>query len=375
VIEIVTVTERGAALKFTAFKLTGVKARVILFALVLAASSTQSGRAYAADSCTAWGDAPATLLADPVPACPEGGSLLGPWPDSDGTDRYACVWTPANVSQSTPLPMVVFLHPSLYTADVIAYTNLLEYFNTAKLSAKARPRGYIVLAPEGRNTTHHYPTGDASGPGWDNWYRQFQSPATVPGNPPENVDAEAIDHFIGVETATGGVDPDRIYMTGWSNGAAMAYIYALNRPNIAAISVYSSPDPWAFTDDLCEQTPVAGTPASISEIQIADPGVPTLQVHNACDLAAICPNTERMEGRLRMAGVATDDVIIGNPKKPTDAFYQHRTRQCIAQCGTNPDGDGTNLEGIYNHSRWPTKWTRAMLAYMRKHPLNTRGKK
>ncbi len=357
-------------MNFPAFKL----CRAILIALVIVAGAARYEQAYAADSCTAFGDPPATLYADPVPTCPNG-SLLGPWADSDGTDRYACLWTPANLSQSTPMPMVVFLHPSLYTADIVTYTNLLDYIDTAKLAADARTKGFILLAPEGRNTSHYYPAGDSSGPGWDNWYRQFQSPATVSGNSPENVDAAAIDHFISVETATGAVDPNRIYMTGWSNGAAMSYIYALNRPNIAAIAVYSAPDPWAFTNDPCEQTPVAGTPADISQAQITDPGVPTFQVHNACDLAAICPNTERLEDRLRTAGVTADDVIIGNPRFPTDSFYQERTRRCIALCGTNPDGDGTNAEGLDNHARWPTKWTRAMLAFMRKHPLDKRRKK
>jgi hypothetical protein len=103
--------------------------------------------------------------------------------------------------------------------------------------------------------------------------------------------------------------------------------------------------------------------------------VPTFQVHNACDLAAICPNTERLEDRLRTVGVTADDVIIGNRRFPTDAFYQERTHRCIALCGTNPDGDGTNAEGLDNHARWPTKWTRAMLAFMRKHPLDKRRKK
>jgi len=33
-------------------------------------------------------------------------------------------------------------------------------------------------------------------------------------------------------------------------------------------------------------------PASVAEIRIYNPGVPTLHVHNDCDIAGICPNGE-----------------------------------------------------------------------------------
>ena len=67
----------------------------------------------------------------------------------------------------------------------------------------------------------------------------------------ENVDAAAIDHFIAEEVTTDIADPNRIYVTGWSNGAAMALLYALNRPRVAAVAVYSAPDPFGAFDDPC----------------------------------------------------------------------------------------------------------------------------
>ncbi len=90
-----------------------------------------------------------------------------------------------------------------------------------------------MLAPVGRKTTHYYPVPYNRGLGWDNWYRQLDPAGDVKIGATlyrENVDAAAIDHFIAEEVGADKADPNRIYVTGWSNGAAMAYLYALNRP-------------------------------------------------------------------------------------------------------------------------------------------------
>jgi predicted peptidase len=80
--------------------------------------------------------------------------------------------------------------------------------------------GFILLAPEGRDSNHFYPSPDNTGPGWDNWYRQFnQSPVTIKKQTyPENVDAATIDHFMAQVLAGNMVDTNRIYLSGWSNG-------------------------------------------------------------------------------------------------------------------------------------------------------------
>jgi hypothetical protein len=313
--------------------------------------------------CTAYGDPPATLIANIVPLC-TGGTRLGPWNDSGGTPRYACLYEPEGASASTPLPMLVYIHPSLVTADSLEEsTNILDYIDTFDLSGNPSRPGFIVLAPEGRDTTHYYPTADAVGPGWDNWYRQFNPTITTP---PENVDAATIDHFIASMITTGIVDQNRIFLSGWSNGAAMAYEYGLNRGNIASIAVYSAPDPYAFTVDPCQQTPVLNKPPTISQIEITAPQVATYQVHNSCDLAGICPNTERLETRLKGIGVVAGDQIIGS----LDPLDQSAATACNPLCGSDPDGDSNNTLGGQNHLRWPTDWTTTMLAFLKSHPRN-----
>jgi pimeloyl-ACP methyl ester carboxylesterase len=171
----------------------------------------------------------------------------------------------------------------------------------------------------------------------------------------ENVDVAMIDHFIDQETTTGKIDPTRIYLIGWSNGAAMAYAYGLSRPRIAAIAVYSAPDPYKIKPDGCFQKPVAKPPASIAELQIFNLSLPTYQVHNTCDLAGICPKRMLLEGQLRSLGVAVSDTILDD--------HQNAVAACDSACGTDPYGapwlflynSGASWRGITNHMRWPNK--------------------
>src|SRR6202521_2131144 len=194
-------------------------------------------------TCGPFGDPPAKLIANVVASCADG-TTIGPWNDADGTARYACLYQPPAASPSKPLPLIVYLHPSLANADSVRrYTNLLDFLKTANVSNDPSRPGFILLAPQGRNTSHYYPPPDRTGTGWDTWYRQFNPAGAIKAAGklyPENVDAATIDHFIAAVEATGEVDRNRVYLSGWSNGGAMAYLYGLNRPQIAAVGVYSA---------------------------------------------------------------------------------------------------------------------------------------
>ena len=319
-------------------------------------------------SCSPFGDPPAALFSNWVPKCNKG-VLRGPWKDRDGIERHACLYEPADVSSAKPLPLVVFIHPSLFPADVLEHwTNLLDHLATANLSGDPARPGLILLAPEGRDIHHYYPPPDASGLGWDNWYRQFDPGGDITRDGhlyAKNVDATAIDHFIAEEVATGKVDRDRIYLAGWSNGGAMAYAYGLNRPNIAAAAIYSAPDPYHLAPDSCPQQPVATAPSVDTQLQIINPHLATYQVHNSCDIAGICPNIGFFLGQLRALGSDASDVIIDHD--------QNQVGKCDDTCGTSIEGDLSNFNaathGALNHLRWPDKWTAKMLDFLRDHPL------
>jgi hypothetical protein len=340
-----------------------------VIALSLACGGASADSAAPA-ACGPFGDPSAAVISEVVPNC-GAGQLLGPWQDADRIDRYACLYEPKSIGTNSKLPMLVYLHPSLFSAGWITVTNILELQNSVSLSGDPKNVGYIVLAPEGRKTTHYYPFPDDKGIGWDNWYRQLNPAGEVKiGNTTwrENTDAATIDHFIAAEVATGKVDTDRIYLTGWSNGAAMGALYAVNRPNIAAASVYSAPNPFGSSNDPCPQRPVAGPPTSDKEIQIFNPAARIMHVHNSCDIGGICPNGEQLASQLTAAGVFADDLILDN--------HRRRVYSCTDACGTDPNA-GTkstatilgSLIGLGNHTRWPKEWMTTMLDFFRNHPL------
>lgn len=343
-------------------------------AIVMIAFAVSPRGAFAADSaCTQFGDPPATIqtgivssfIARHSPSCFHG-ETLGPWRDSDGTERYACLYEPAPKAGGASLPLVVFLHGSLANADSILATGLIAKSKDTDLGS-GQP-GFYLLAPEGRETSHFYAAPDDKGLGWDNWYRQLTpaGDATVGGvTYKENVDAAAIDHFIDLVTSSRKVDENRIYITGWSNGAAMAILYALNRPRIATAAVYSAPDPFSAFNDACPQTPVDHPPASIGEVELFNPHVPIMHVHNACDIGGICPNGLRFAAQLQAIGNRVDDVIVDSGG--------HQVSDCDSACGTNQNGAGDisaggSFRGFKNHVAWPTAWNDAMLKFMKQHP-------
>ncbi|HEY2388526.1 MAG TPA: PHB depolymerase family esterase [Candidatus Binatia bacterium] len=340
---------------------------LVVSALVAVATAVPA----AAQVCNPFGDAPRPMTLDTSVLTCTGGAMMPSWADANGTPRTACLYEPASASPSSPLPLVVYVHPSLFTADTIAaVTNILSFQNTADLSGDPARPGFIVVAPEGRSTQHFYPTPDDTGTGWDNWYRQLDKrgrDVMVDGSTyAQNVDAATIDHFIDAEVATGKVDTRRIYVTGWSNGAAMGMLYALNRTRIAAAAVYTAPDAFEAFNDSCPQMPVSRRPRSDAEIRVSNKRVPILHVHNACDIAGICPNGERLLGDLLAIHARVTDIIIDDS--------QQKVTMCNAQCGTNPDGDLSPAdnplgftEGSANHVRWPTEWTASMLAFFRAH--------
>jgi predicted esterase len=329
-----------------------------------------------AAQCGPFGNAPAEInhggyasfVSSHNPIC-WGGIVLGPFTDADGTQRNACLYEPASAGKENPLPLIIFLHGSIATADSIRLTGLFGLVDKADLGEQ-KP-GFILLAPEGRYTSHFYPGLDSNGLGWDNWYRQL-NPAgdvTVAGAVyHENQDAAAIDHFVTDIVASGKVDRNRIYVMGWSNGAAMAMLYALNRPWIAAAAVYSAPDPFAAFTDPCPQRPVATAPNGVGQLQLFNPHVPIMHVRNNCDIGGICPNGSRFANRMHTMGDSVDDIILD----PSDK----QVTSCDDACGTNEMGDGKvtsigSLRGAAHHLRWPADWNPSMLAFLKRHPLSS----
>jgi dienelactone hydrolase len=317
--------------------------------------------------CGPFGDPPAAAIESPKPFCWDG-QLLGPWFDSDGTKRWACLFRPKK-PVTAKLPLLVDLHRSLFSAGYFL-THLSALNNSEELANKDF-RGFFVLAPQGRKTRHFYPFPDDTGSGWDNWYRQFDPSGDVQIGGityPENVDAAAIDHFISQVVASERIDPQRIYITGWSNGASMAILYALNRPRIAAAAVYSAPDPFGALSDPCVQQPVTKPPTSNNEVRILNSKVPLLHLYNSCDALGLCPNSDQLTRDLIATSVPIRDVKLD--------WVRHQVTSCSTICGTEPEGNANFFStpagwtfGLLNHGRWPDAWNDVMFEFLRAHSL------
>ena len=304
-----------------------------------------------------YGDAPAqsTMSLDGLQSminlCQlEGGSIMN-WTDPSGEPRNACLINPAGATAEHPLPMLVYLNPSLFSADKTApLTGFASDAASADLTGDAARKGFVLLMPEGRDTHHYYPSPDDTGIGWDNWYRNLDR-----SSPALNVDVAAIDHFIAQVKASGIVDTKRVYLSGWSNGAAMAQLYALNTPGIAAAAVYSSPDPFSDVADPGAQTPFATALT------------PLMDIHNQCDIIGICQTGTRFHQTLtqRFPKLVQRPVIIDELFNEVAACNDLCADQAVAPSG--PSG-ALGAVGAANHLRWPLTWNVQMYKFLREHP-------
>ncbi|MDR3417012.1 MAG: PHB depolymerase family esterase [Nevskia sp.] len=275
----------------------------------------------------------------------KGGAPMS-WTDSQKEQRHACVFVPPGTTAQAPLPLVVFLQGSLFPAPPqLILNDWVPLTRSVDLSADPAKPGFILLLPIGRNTAHFYPFPDNDGLGWDNWYRNLDR-----SSPDLNLDVAAIDHFIAAVEAGGIVDTNRVYLTGWSNGAAMAQLYALNTPSVAAAAVYSSPDPFRDVQDPCAQTPFATTMT------------PLMDIHNACDIVGICQTGTKFHQDLAKLypNLPQYPVIVNSNKFPVQACNASCANQTLANVGD------------LNHLLWPQTWNDAMFEWLRDHPLDAK---
>jgi len=96
--------------------MTNLRARLLFcVAIVMALPATA-----AADGCNPFGNSPRPMVEDLTQLGCINGTMMAPWTDADGTTRRACLYEPASAAPTEPLPLIVYLHPSLFTADTLA---------------------------------------------------------------------------------------------------------------------------------------------------------------------------------------------------------------------------------------------------------------
>nr|MBC8424667.1 prolyl oligopeptidase family serine peptidase [bacterium] len=146
------------------------------------------------------------------------------------------------------------------------------------LSGDVTRPGFVLLSVQGRNLC--WPTTDPrDGAHHDTFHRDL-------GAPSGNRDIANLDRLIDAMVEDGAVDPDRIFVSGWSNGGFFAQLYAIGRHDqptpggntVAAATVFSAADPFhaarADEDPSCRLDPYPTSDA------------PIFVVSRACDLVA-----------------------------------------------------------------------------------------
>jgi hypothetical protein len=307
-----------------------------------------------ASGCTQYGDEPRPLapdsldgtlndaLTDLVDACTlYDGTIMDDYTDSSGAVRTACVIAPSNATASTPLPMIIWFHPTLIGEDSILATDLASLAKTYDLDGNSSTPGYILLLPLGRNIDQFLPAPLNTGVGWDHWYRN-----TNRGTAYLNADFATVDHYTAEVEAKGIVDTSRVYVSGWSEGADFGTLYGLNTPGVAVTGVYSTVSPFDDSEDPCPGSPFATNYTR-----------PYYLMVRQCDVAGACQLSQTFESQLAdgvMSSSLLNRVILDASTEQVSA--------CDAAC---TDGSTeSDTEGQDEHLEWPTKWNDNLLQFM-----------
>ena len=118
----------------------------------------------------------------------------------NGVTRHALVYVPTTRPANTPAPLVVFLHG--------AGIDMLYAVNGFGVREEAERAGFIALFPNGTAPAMGCCAFNDGDPRWGE------------KQPPDDV--RFIAELLDVVTEKYRIDPDRVYATGMSNGAAMS---------------------------------------------------------------------------------------------------------------------------------------------------------
>jgi poly(3-hydroxybutyrate) depolymerase len=258
--------------------------------------------------------------------------------------RYACVARAPGASAASRRPLVVWLHPGGEGADNAEQeTRLLDKLARFDLTADPARPGFSLVVPQGRNL--HFPTLEPrDGRHHDFYYRDLGSPSTNP-------DVANLDALIDRLVAEGHVDPARIFVMGWSNGAFFGQLYAIARhatatpggSRVAAAAVFAAADPFGDVRyDPFAQRPTQAADGSCQLTSYPTSAVPIQLTYRTCDGAVACGASDAACVVAR-ARVRDDDVArargddAAKPARPRDR--RRRARRPARSPGRAVHGD------------------------------------
>jgi len=290
-----------------------------------------------------------------------------------GFTRHACIHRPSGASNLSQRPLVIWLHPGgAGSADLAeTETGLVKKADTFDITGDPARPGFILAAVQGRNL--RFPTAaPRDGQHHDFYYRDLDSPSTNP-------DIANVDALIDAIVNEGIVDTNRIYITGWSNGAFFSQLYAIARNTtptsggnrVAAAAVFATASPFGDVSwDPFNETINDGS--SSCELSIPSSTVPIHIVYRSSDAAVACDavqaacfstepgyTTDEWITQATLAGLQVTGIRLGGLESGSAVSLDVGAPSCtdysggcpVGDCSTSPLGD--TCLSIVNHARWP----------------------
>ena len=242
-------------------------------------------------------------------------------------------------------PLVVLLHGGTQTAAEIA--------TATRIRELAEEHGLLVVCPE-------QPTSANSMRYW-NWFQ--------PGDQRRGAGEPAILAGIVDDVAAAHeVDRDRVYVAGFSAGAAMAAVLGATHPDVfAAVGVHSGL-PHGCAHD------VASAFAAMRETAPAAPlrrPVPVIVFHGDADPTVAADNAPRVVEQFTGGPVRGDTVVERGPGRPATRTVVRRDGVVVAEQwtvhGSGHAWSGGVAGGPYTDPAGPDA-SAAMLRFFAEHP-------
>lgn len=243
-----------------------------------------------------------------------------------------------------PRPLVVLLHGGTQTAD--------EFAAATGMSALAREHGFLVAYPE--------QVTSANAMRYWNWFRPADQqrdagePAVLAGIVAEIADAH-------------DVDRDRVYVAGFSAGAAMAAVLAAAYPDVfAAVGVHSG------LPQGCAHDVASGFAAMRQAPAVAPPRrpVPVITFHGDADPTVAVDNATRVVEQFTGGPVRGDTVVERGPGRPATRTLVRRNGVPVAERwtvhGAGHAWSGGTAGGSYTDPAGPDA-SAAMVRFFTEH--------
>jgi poly(hydroxyalkanoate) depolymerase family esterase len=207
-----------------------------------------------------------------------------------------------------PRPLVVMLHGGTQTAD--------DFAAATGMSELAQEHGFLVVYPE--QVTSANPMR------YWNWFKPADQRRGA-GEP------SILAGIVGEIAAEHAVDRDRVYVAGFSAGAAMAAVLGAAYPDVfAAVGVHSGLPQGSATDLASALAAMRGAPRA----RPLDRPVPVIAFHGDADPTVAADNAVRVVEQFTGGQVRGDTLVERGPGRPATRVVVRRDGVAVGELWT-----------------------------------------